>query len=91
MTLKLKLHREAPAFEPQAGSHMRFPVQAVQAMQPASKGRAMNEQDAMRHPELIRQIEATLDRMQAGLDQLQEHVSNYKFPGAQEEDRPRAA
>ena len=101
MKLKLKLHQDPVSHEPEPGASLRFPVRAVRAMPIPSKthGRlthqenGVHEQDknVMRHPELIRQIERTLDRMQAGIDQLNEHVNNYKFPGAQNEDRPRAA
>lgn len=101
MKLKLKLHQEPVVHEPEAGTSLRFPVRAVRAMPVPSRTQGpmprkepcVREQDhdVMRHPELIRQIENTLDRMQAGIDQLNEHVRNYKFPGAHNEDRPRAA
>jgi hypothetical protein len=103
VTLKLKLHRE-PASTPESepGANLRFPVRAARAMPTPSRaqpGRLRGQEDdvgeqeanVMRHPELVRQIEATLNRMQAGLDQLQEHVNSYKFPGVQDEERPRAA
>jgi hypothetical protein len=99
--MKLKLHQEPVVQEPDPGASLRFPVRAVRAMPVPSRTHGPvlrkepsvpeQERDAMRHPELIRQIENTLTRMQAGIDQLQEHVRNYKFPGAHNEDRPRAA
>ena len=101
MKLKLKLHPVPVAHEPEPGASLRFPVRAVRAMPSPSRTNArsngqeghVSEQDrhVLRHPELIRQIEATLDRMQAGVDQLNEQVNNYKFPGMLDEERPRAA
>lgn len=100
VTLKLKLHREpAKAPEREPGESLQFPVWAVRAIPTPSRGRTqerdnrINEEDpgVLRHPELVKQIEATLNRMQAGIDQLQEHVESYKFPGVQDEERPRAA
>lgn len=101
MKLKLKLQTHAVSFEPEpeTGGSLRFPVRAVRSLPNPSRAHARREEsqapvsdrDVMRHPELIRQIEATLDRMQAGVDQLNEHVNNYKFPGAEDEERPRAA
>jgi hypothetical protein len=100
VSLKLKLHRYTPTREPEPTGSLRFPVRAVREMRgvhtpprDTTKERSMAKQEpgALRHPELIRQIEATLDRMQAGLDQLSEQVKNYKFPGFEDEERPRAA
>lgn len=52
-----------------------------------SEDRGMNYQD------VIRGIEATLDRMQTQVSELHEHVENFKFPGVggPDPDRPRAA
>lgn len=50
-----------------------------------------DDPNVMRHPEMIRQLEATLDRMQSSIDQLHEQVDNFKFPTHRDEERPRAA
>ncbi len=99
--MKLKLNRESVSYEPDAGDAMRFPVRAVRAMpgpyrnsgrMPVQENHVPDQDcNVLRHPELIRQIEATLNRMQAGIDQLGEHVNNYKFPDSRDEERPRAA
>ena len=100
--LKLKLNRESVAEPEPAPGNLRFPARAVRALpapqrwtgRPSStrnNGVHNHDQAALRHPELVRQIEATLDRMQSDLDQLKEQVENYRFPGARDEDRPKAA
>src|SRR5262245_20341561 len=101
--LKLKLNREAAPETSEPGV-LRFPSRAVRALPTPQRwmGRATSTKDTsvrpddqtvFRHPEQVRQIEVTLDRMQSELDQLKEQVENYKFPdaGLLDEDRPKAA
>jgi hypothetical protein len=99
--MKLKLSRETATLEPDPADRMKFPVHAVRELpgpyrthgRMPSQEKFMPDHDRsmLRLPQQIREIEATLDRMQAGVDQLTEQVNNYKFPGFLDEDRPRAA
>lgn len=104
MTQKLKLTREPvrkPATSPEPSS-LRFPDRAVRSLPTVANPRwrqgaqetPMPSPDSgtLRHPELVRQIEATLDRMQSGLDSLKTQVDSYKFPVADDdEEHPWAA
>ncbi|MGE3107036.1 MAG: hypothetical protein AB7G11_08045 [Phycisphaerales bacterium] len=41
--------------------------------------------------DLIRQIDATLDRIKASTDDLRDQIETYPFPGTDGDDSPRAA
>jgi hypothetical protein len=106
--VKLKLHREAvvETERPEPGASLRFPARAVRDM-PAPgwrQDRTSNgvgsmhpvkprEDRGMNYQDVIRGIEATLDRMQGTVNELHEQVENFKFPsaGGAPSDRPRAA
>lgn len=87
--MKLKLHQGVPQEQHEARTLV-FPTEAVREMPcPKHRGRygpaqeeLMDEQapPVMHHPELVRQIEATLDHMQKTLDGFSEQLENYRFP-----------
>ena len=99
--MKLKLHRERVMVErePTERDRMKFPVFAVRAMpapgrhQEAHMPTDHRRDDVLSHSDVVRNIEATLDRVQATMDRLHEQVDSFKFPGARvnDADRPRAA